>query len=303
MAGAVLVLGVLAFAAVAVKGSWDAVRDDLGLIGGWDYAAASASAVAGLLALWITWHLVVIGLGAHLSRSDSLTIYFAAQLGKYVPGSVWPAMIQARLGKRNGIAATTMLVSYAIWMGVLCAIGAIASVGVLTNSSIGVPWPVIVGALLLAIAVLPVFLHDRGLPRLVGWAMARIGRAIDPIHLDAGAAWRTTGASAVTWLLFGVHAWFLARPLGADGSDLPLVIGSFALAFVAGVVAIPVPAGAGIREAVLVLTLGAEIGRPSAIAVALLSRLIMILAEMVLAAFTGVPGAIRWARTDGAAAT
>ena len=300
--GVGLLVLVTAFAAVALKRNWDAVRDDLDLLSVGDYAAASVAAAAGLLLLWATWTSILSGLGTTLPGHDSRTIYFAAQLGKYVPGSVWPAVIQARLGRRNGVGGTTMVISYALWMGVLCAVGAITSVLVLTNGDIEVPWWVIALSVVAALAALPLFVHDRGLPQLITWVMRRRGSITEPIRVSSAAARRATALSAATWLAFGLHAWFLARPLGADPADLPLVVGAFALAFVAGVVVIPLPAGAGLRETILVLTLGATIGRPGAITVALLSRLIMILVEVLLASVTGVPGALRWARADRATA-
>ena len=300
--GTVLLLVVAVFAVVAVKRNWDAVRADLDLLSIGDYLLASGAAAVGLVLLWASWSAVLHGLGASLPRHDSLTIYFAAQLGKYVPGSVWPAVIQARLGRRNGVASTTMVISYALWMGVLCAVGAISSILILTNGDVEVPWPVVVLCVVAAIVLLPLLLHDRGLPSLISWALRRSGRSSGAITMSWSGARRSTVLSAAVWLCFGLHAWFLARPLGAGPEDLPLVIGAFALAFVAGVVAVPLPAGAGLRETILVLTLGAAIGRPGALTVALLSRLIMVVVEVLLALVTGVPGAVRWAREhpDGA---
>lgn len=295
-----LLVLVALFAAVALRRNWEAVREDLDLLSGWDYLASGSAACAGLLLLWATWTAVLHGLGTELPGHDSRTIYFAAQLGKYVPGSVWPAVIQARLGRRNGVAPTTMVVSYALWMGVLCAVGAITGVLVLTNGDVEVPWWVVLLCVVAALVALPLLLHDRGLPQLISWALRRRGRDDVAIRLSPAAARRATALSAATWVVFGVHAWFLARPLGAGTADLPLVIGAFALAFVAGVIVVPLPAGAGLRETILVLTLGAAIGRPGALTVALLSRLIMIVAEVVLASVTGVPGALRWARADRA---
>lgn len=292
---------VVAFAAVALKRNWDAVRADLDLLSVADYVGASAAAVGGLLLLWATWSVVLEGLGTRLEGHDSRTIYFAAQLGKYVPGSVWPAVIQARLGRRNGASGSNMVISYALWMGILCAVGAITSVFVLTNAEVEVPTSAVAACVLAALVALPLFLHDRGLPSLITWAMRRSGRATPPISLARSAGWTATLLSAATWLVFGLHAWLLARPLGAGWGELPLVVGAFALAFVAGIVAVPLPAGAGLRETVLVLTLGVAIGRPAALTVALLSRLIMIVMEVLLASVTGVPGALRWARQDRAA--
>lgn len=297
MVGAVLLVGVVVFAAVALKRNWDAVREDLGLIDPASYVASGTAAVAGLLLLWASWATTLAGLGAgHLRRHDSLTIYFSAQLGKYVPGSLWPAVIQARLGRRNGVDPTTMVLSYAIWMAALCSVGVVTGALVLSNPDVGLSWVVVVGCVAAGLLALPLALHDRGLPALAGWALHRTGRSTAPVRVEAAAARRSTVLCLLTWIVFGVHAWFLAAPLGASLADLPLTVGAFSLAFVAGIVVVPLPAGAGVRETVLVLTLGASIGRPGAITVALVSRLIMIVAELLLAIATGVPGAIRWSR-------
>jgi glycosyltransferase 2 family protein len=90
------------------------------------------------------------------------------------------------------------------------------------------------------------------------------------------------------WILFGLHAWLLAAPLGADVADVPLVVGSFALAYVAGLLLVPLPAGAGVREGVLVACLSGSLGASGALTVALLSRLLLVVADLALAAAFGL---------------
>ena len=294
--GITLLLLVAVFVAIALKRNWDAISEDLGLLTPADYLASFLAAAAGLFLFWASWLAILNGLGTRMPHRDSQTIYFAAQLGKYVPGGVWQAVIQTRLGQRNGVPRSAMLTCYALWAASACAVGGAFSVFILTNSRVQIPLPVLVGCVVAALLLVPIALHDRGLPHLVSWFFAKSGRELPELRVESTSARLSVAFSAATWLIFGLHAWFLARPLGASLSDLPLVIGAFALAFVAGVLAVPLPAGAGLREAVLVLTLGVVIGRPSAITVALMSRLIMILAELLLASLTGVPGAIRWAR-------
>ena len=53
------------------------------------------------------------------------------------------------------------------------------------------------------------------------------------------------------------------------------------------------PAGAGVREAVLMIALEPSIGRAGALSVAVLSRFVIIAAELGVAAVVGVPHAIR----------
>jgi glycosyltransferase 2 family protein len=296
LVGMALLLVVAVFVAITLKRNWDAIREDLGLLQPADYLAAALAAGAGLFLLWASWLAILNGLGTRMAHRDSQTIFFAAQLGKFVPGSVWPAVLQTRLGRRNGVPRAVILTCYALWSASLFSVGGAFSVFLLTDSRVQIPLLVLLGCVVAALLLVPIALHDRGLPHLVSWFFARSGREVPELRVESSSARLSVAFSAATWLLFGLHAWFLARPLGASLSDLPLVVGAFALAFVVGVLAVPLPAGAGLREAVLVLTLGAVIGRPSAITVALMSRLIMILVELLLASLTGVPGAIRWAR-------
>ena len=99
------------------------------------------------------------------------------------------------------------------------------------------------------------------------------------------------------WGFFGLHAWLLARPLGAGVSDLAPTVGAFALAFVAGLLVVPLPAGAGVREGVLVATLAGSIGAPAALTVSLVSRLVLLAVDLVMAALFGVGGAARAVRS------
>jgi len=63
-----------------------------------------------------------------------------------------------------------------------------------------------------------------------------------------------------------------------------------ALAWAAGIGFIPAPAGAGIREGLLALTLGPIIGVPEALTVALASRVLLLIADVLLAALGAIVG-------------
>lgn len=292
-----LVLVVVAFAAIAVQRNWEAVRADLGRLGPLDYVAAGAAATVAVVLLAGAWRTVLRGLGSDLSTRDAHTTYFAAQLGKYVPGSVWPALIQARLGRRNGVPARRMVASYVVWMVLLCSVGACAGLLLLASPEVDLPGPVVLGAALAGFATIGVAVHERGALRWVAVVAARAGRDVGDLRMAARQGWEATGWCALVWAAFGFHVWLLARPLGAGAADLPLFVGGFALAFVAGIAAVPLPAGAGVREAVFVVALAPALGRPTAITVALLSRLVVVVVEVALAAASGVPAAIRHVRS------
>ena len=59
----------------------------------------------------------------------------------------------------------------------------------------------------------------------------------------------------------------------------------------------PLPAGAGVREGVLVATLAGSIGAPAALTVSLVSRLVLLGVDLVMAGLFGVGGAARAVRS------
>jgi hypothetical protein len=95
---------------------------------------------------------------------------------------------------------------------------------------------------------------------------------------------RATLLYVPVWLLLGVSFWLCARGLVAvPASDLALYMGTFAVAWLAGLVAVYAPGGLGVREAVIVALLSGHIGAADALVVAAASRLILILVDVALA--------------------
>ena len=92
----------------------------------------------------------------------------------------------------------------------------------------------------------------------------------------------SAGWSAVMWLCFGIHVYVLVAALG--GSDAFLrSVGAYALAWVAGFLVFFAPAGAGARELTLVVLLAPVLERPEALAVAVVSRVLSVVGDLVVA--------------------
>jgi uncharacterized membrane protein YbhN (UPF0104 family) len=286
---------VAAFLVVALVRNWHAVRSDLQALSWIDLLA---SGIAGALAVTCSgmgWRVVLSGLGEHVPIHPALTIFFAGQLGKYVPGSVWTAAIQADLGARRSIARSTMLVSYVVALMIAVATGGLA--GLLVLFGAGAPRATALWMLLVAGIVGAALLRPALMNRCLVWAFERAGRTPPPVALPGRALAASVAWLIACWALFGVHAWLLARPLGAGAADLAPTIGAFALAFVAGLLVVPLPAGAGVREGVLAATLAGSIGAPAALTVSLVSRLVLLGVDLVMAGLSGVGGAARSARS------
>ncbi len=126
----------------------------------------------------------------------------------------------------------------------------------------------------------------------VQWALEELGVAYEYVRVEVP-RWRQSLSLVAmyvpTWLFIGSATWAVARSLTPDA---PFARVAFAavLSWVAGFLAVPVPAGAGIREAVLLGASGLDGG--VAVATALVARLIFIAVD-ALGALVGSPAATR----------
>jgi uncharacterized membrane protein YbhN (UPF0104 family) len=138
-------------------------------------------------------------------------------------------------------------------------------------------------ALLFLLPVLAT-LHPRTIPAVIDKILALVGR--EPLGVRVGTRAMVLAIlwGFVAWLLLGLHLYVMTHALGAEGvSALAAAIGGIGLGWAAGLLFIPAPAGAGVREAVLVATFAPQIGAAPALAVALASRVILVLADVLLA--------------------
>ncbi len=287
---ALLLLAALALAVLSVAGSWSDVRDGFGQLSPGPVAAAGAAVLASLGCSLLSWRATVEGLGTSVPVRQAARIYFVGQLGKYLPGSVWPVLAQMELGAAHGLSrpviGTSSLLAMAVAVPVALALGLLALPALLTADASSYLW--LFAVLPLAVAVLcPPVLNP-----LLQRVLRVLRRPALPVRLDGRSVLRVALLSAASQVLLGLQAWVLARDLGAEGPVLPLAVGAWALANVAGLLALPVPAGAGVREAVLVVALAPVLPVGQALLLALVSRVLLTGGDLVVAAAAArtVPG-------------
>jgi K+-sensing histidine kinase KdpD len=89
--------------------------------------------------------------------------------------------------------------------------------------------------------------------------------------------------ATITWILLGVHLWFLANAFSDPGArGMIHLIGVISLAMVAGQIAFFLPSGIGAREIVLVTGLQGYVGYEVSIAIALVSRVMFTLSDIAV---------------------
>ena len=269
-------LGALAWSLAA---QWGAVRPMLGQLTMRSLGVALAAVLAGILATFLCWREVLAQLGGRLPLAAGARVFFLGQLGKYVPGSVWPVMAQMELGRDYKVPERASGAAVGVFLLVLVGTGlavAVASAPLLGPDAVHAYWWLLAVLPVVLLAIVPTVLN-----RLLAFVVRLARRPPLPRPLSTAGVLRALGWALASWLAYGAHIWVLAGQLGAEGLLLPaLATGAFAAAWCAGFLLLVAPAGAGVREAALVLLLSAVMTRPEATVVAVLSRLLFVLGDL-----------------------
>jgi uncharacterized membrane protein YbhN (UPF0104 family) len=288
--GVGFVVASLGFLGWQLARDWDdiaaaAAQVSLGLL-----LASFAAAALGVACTALAWRTLLAGLGAPLPVGDAGQVFFLSQIGKYLPGSVWPYLAQARLGQDLGVP-----VSRSATAGVTFVL-----LHLLTGLVLGVPRVVLGDDLdqrfvlaLVAVPVLAVVLHPRVLSRLTQAA----GRAMRVQVAPLQPSWRSLVLAVAwliaAWLLYGLSLAALVAPFTpVSAGSLGLLTSSYALAWSVGflgaaLVVVAAPAGLGFREIALFATLSGVVPAGAAALVVLLSRVLMTLADLGWALLAG----------------
>jgi len=270
----------LAVIVVVLAGQWQEVRPLLGRLSAPSVLAALAAVLAGIYATFLSWRAGLKDLGAPLHLAGGMRVFFLGQLGKYLPGSIWPAVTQMRLGRDYQVPQRASGAAVVVFMLMVIGTGLLVGVPVIPLLGAGAAeeyhWLVLVLPLAMVLVAPPV------LNRLIALALRVARRPPLTAPLSFGGILRVAGWSIGAWLLYGVQVFVLARQLGADGGWLLLLqcTGAFAVAFASGPLLLVVPAGAGVREAALLLLLGPTITAPRAAVIAVVSRLLFIVGDL-----------------------
>lgn len=271
----------VAIGGYAVARQWGGVRAALASIGPLATGAAMISVLVAMFAAMQVWRVMLAALGSSLPVPVGARIMFVGQLGKYLPGSVWPVLAQMELGiahrvpRHRSASASVLTMLVSMLSGLLTALLTLPFVA----GSTPYLWAALAAPVLLACLY----------PRILNSVLRRVFRLIrrPPLEqpLTVGVVATSLAWSFAAWICYGLQIWLLATPLGAPRGEAALLsLGGFALAWSAGFLAVFAPAGAGVREVVLVALLSPVIGVGASTAVALLSRALTTAGDLLAAA-------------------
>jgi glycosyltransferase 2 family protein len=241
----------------------------------WLGALAIAVGLTGMIQIGLAWRHALRIVGVQRPRLDTLYRYFIGQLGKYVPGGIWPVVGRAEMARRGGISAGAAYSSTVLSLGTTY-LAAIVLVVATIPFGLGADTSALWVIALLPLGVLA--LH----PTVVTFGLDLLERATRRRPAIAVPPWGSSITLLVrhvpAWLSIGLATWLVAFALG-DGGVLGNVLFATALSWVVGFIIVPVPGGIGVREAVFTAT-ATSLSPGVAAATAILARLVFITVDL-----------------------
>lgn len=268
----------------------------------WLIALSFAGFVLQVISYGFIWRAVLARLGSHLNVQTALRVYLASEFVRYIPGGVWHVLTRIIWVGKYGVPRPIAFASMTIELITKLAAGALVfAVSLLFWGDLGAVssllygTPIITGIGAVTIVGLLVVLHPKVLNWLLNFALRLLKR--DPVtltlrYLDI---LLVTLAWSVSWCVAGGAFYMLLIGVwpGVSLAALPICIGIYALVWDIGFLAILTPSGLGFREAAMVALLKLALPLPLGVAavMALLSRLVSTLAELLCVSVAYVGGA------------
>ena len=278
--GLVIAVAGAAFVVRAIAESYEESRAAIADAGvGW-FLAAFPVALGGMTLVGVPWRRSLRLVGADPSMRNTLYWYFVGQLGKYVPGGMWPIVGRAELARRDGVNRPAAYGSSILSLGATYLAAILVVVAMLPfagDNGAGDAWWVL--------ALLPIglaALHPLFVGRVKRLAERVLRRSIDVTIPSWPDSVELVLRHAPAWFLIGTATWLVARAFDPSARWAELMVPGV-LSWVVGFVVVPAPGGLGVREAAFVAASG-SLDHGIAATVAVVSRLIFMVVDATGAA-------------------
>lgn len=272
----------LVLCALALVRYWSQITDAAVDLDPWAVAAALGLGFTGTGFALVAWRRMLAELGSPLPGPAAVRVFSLSQLGKYIPGSIWPFVAQIELGREHGVprqrSAAALLLVIGVSIVTACLTAALTLPFAAGQAARAYWWGLVPAPLLLAL------LHPAALNRVLDRALKIVRRPALERPLSGRGIVAVAGWCAASWIAFGTHVWVLARDLGGTGGALlPAAIGAYALAWTAGFLFVIAPAGAGVREVVLAAGLASSLAAGPVVLLVIASRLLLTVGDLLWA--------------------
>lgn len=276
----VVVVVIFVFLVRRLQHDWPTVRDALGHLRWWWITVSVIPGFLYFIPRVVAWRSLLGTLGVRVSFWQSGKIWINSEIIRYIPGNVWSVLGRVTQATSLGTSKTVVfssMVLEALQLSAACA-------GLSAVLLIGFPeWTFPGRAMLLAAAAAATLLA--GNRRVVQWFVSIVFRVLkrrDAVPV-VSAQFRAYGWMLFSWLCFSLFQLCITFALGITFgiADSVTLMGAFLLSWLIGYLSFITPSGLGVREAAIVVLLRPFMGIPEAIIVAVVSRVFMILVEIL----------------------
>lgn len=284
----------------------------------WHGVVSLLLAILGILPAGLFWRGTLVELGYATPWMPTMGLYYAGNLGKYVPGKAMVVLLRTGGLRRFAVPAHVAIMS--IFIETLLSMAVAASLGGLALVFLQGPGWLIRSALIMvvvtAVPTLPPIFRQvirllwrwKHRKRNTSAGQAATSELAFPNRVLTWRLWFLGWMGmGLGWLLLAASLWTLLLGVASPARQAELwtwhgVLVSLAaatLSVVAGFVSL-IPGGAGVREYVLSFLVAPLMGAAPALAVAVWMRLVSLLAEFLLAAASGGLQMVRQLRANQA---
>lgn len=274
IAAGVFVVLALAFFAYTLADAWNETHGRLPSVARLGVAALLVA--VGLIAAAVAW-VRLLGSDRRVDHGAALLV---SQLGKYVPGAIWQAAGLVSLSRSLGVRVGRSVTAFTVMALTQAVAGCtFALLLAFTWSSVSILPRILLGVGAVAAVTL---LDRRWMVKLLHVVPRTRSASLDVVPTQ-GAIVVACGASIVTLAATSATYVLLLGSFGVVHHPL-LVFAAYAVAWTIGFLAVPIPSGVGIREAVLAAILHGAFPAAVIVAASVYQRLVSVATEGLLAA-------------------
>jgi glycosyltransferase 2 family protein len=281
--GLLIGLAGIAFVIRTLISKWDEVVDTFSQVEIPTLLVSLLLGLGAMTSIGAAWVSMLQHRGHHIRHREAMSWYFTGQLGKYVPGGIWPIVGRGELAARSGIPridayASTGLSLVTTYLG---AVVTIALAGLFTGDHL-----VLSALVLLGLVSSYVIFSNGQLRRAALGVVTKLSPTAQALT-DPNRLVRLSIMHVPAWVLMSLSTSVTASAFGIDIGLIDMLFITSASWFI-GFVVIGVPGGIGVREAVFTSLATGVIGAPAAVSLALMSRLVFIAVDVVGAAVSSL---------------
>lgn len=273
----------VAFVAKTLVSKWDEVSNAFSQVNAINLVLSLLLGLAAMTSIGWIWVTMIVARSHNVRHRNAMSWYFTGQLGKYVPGGIWPIVGRAELAVRNGIPRLDAYASTGLSLVTTYAAAVVAiAIGAASTSGHRLV------AVLIALGLVTAYIafSQPSLRAVIIRIASRISSSASSLT-DPKRVVRLTVLHVPAWILMSLSTSVTATAFGAHIGIADMLFIT-TTSWLAGFVVVGVPGGIGVREAVFTSLAGGIIGTPMAVSLALMSRVVFIAVDLTGALVSSV---------------